>query len=86
MKLKLKILRKVNLLIAVVALSVSFYHFFIENLELTNLAFLLFAVMFFLIGIEGVMDKDKDKKIAWANIVAGGIFFILLTKELFTSF
>jgi hypothetical protein len=84
--LKLNILRKVNLLIAVVGLSVSFYHFFIENLELTNLSFLLFAVMYFLIGMEGVIDKDKDKKLAWTNIGAGGIIFLLLTRELFTSF
>ncbi|WP_456272535.1 hypothetical protein [Bacillus sp. AK031] len=84
--MKLKILRIVNLLVAVTALGASFYHFFIENLELTDFTFLLWGIMFFLFGIEGVIDNDKDKKLAWTNIGAAVILFILLTKELVTSF
>jgi hypothetical protein len=80
----LSIFGKINSIIAVVAIGASFYHFFIDSMELSmNIILSFLALMYLLFGIEGVKDKDRDKKPAYTYLVVALVLFSGLIMELF---
>jgi hypothetical protein len=80
----LSIFGKIISIIAVVAIGASFYHFFIDSMELSmNIILSFLALMYLLFGIEGVKGKDRDKKPAYTYLVVALVLFSGLIMELF---
>ncbi|MGG1685221.1 hypothetical protein [Pseudalkalibacillus sp. NRS-1564] len=76
-------LRKVNLLLAFVAIGMAFTHFFILPNAISSQVFISFLfVMFLLFGIEKIREEEQNKKIANTYIVTAVILFILLMTDL----
>ncbi len=77
------LLRKVNLLLAIVAIGMAFNHFFILPNAISSQVFISFLfVMFLLFGIEKIREEEQTKKIANTYIVTAVILFILLMTDL----
>ena len=79
-------LRKLNTIIAIVALSVSFYHFFIHPIDLSTVYIFAFLVfMFLLYGLEKVKEKGGDKKLGYGYMVTSLILLSGIIVEIFKS-
>ncbi|KGP92387.1 hypothetical protein N780_01755 [Pontibacillus chungwhensis BH030062] len=62
----MKILKKVNIILAIISLSLVIYHFFIEKIHAPDYAlFFYLSVVFLLNGIE--LTKEGNK--GWAGYV-----------------
>ncbi len=79
----MKVLRTVNLIIATGALSIVFYHLFIDSIDLSmNIITSFLVLMFLLSGIENVKEKDRDKKLGYGYIFTSLFLCSLLIIEL----
>ncbi|MCT2536219.1 hypothetical protein NC661_16730 [Aquibacillus koreensis] len=80
----MKLLQKLNLIIAIGVSITGFYHFFIDSIDLSmNIISSFLALMFLLFGIEKVKEKDGDKKLGYAYLIVAVVFF---TELLFVYF
>ncbi|TMU87045.1 hypothetical protein FGG79_02585 [Bacillus sp. BHET2] len=83
----IKVLRRVNIVIGLVALTIGFYHFFIENIDFSMDRILLFlALMYALFGLEGVKGDEKNKVLAYTYLLVAVVIFSGLIIEFFKSF
>ncbi|WP_430786956.1 hypothetical protein VBD025_15180 [Virgibacillus flavescens] len=78
----MKVLRKLNFIIAIGVLSTMFYHYFIDRIDFSmNIISLFFALMLLLFGIEKVKEKDGDKKLGYTYLLVALVFFTGLIAE-----
>ncbi|WP_165995479.1 hypothetical protein [Bacillus sp. Cs-700] len=77
------LLRKVNLLLAIIAIGMAFSHFFIFPNAISSQVFISFLfVMFLLFGTEKIREEKQNKKIANTYTVTAVILFIVLMTDL----
>ncbi|WP_100013094.1 hypothetical protein [Lentibacillus sediminis] len=69
----MKILRTLNLILAILVVGIAFYHFFIENIHYSAMIFVFLPVMFLLFGIEKIYDKQQ--KMGYFYITTAAIMF-----------
>ncbi|UOQ45924.1 hypothetical protein MUN89_08390 [Halobacillus salinarum] len=80
----MKTLRKINIVIAIIGLSAGLYNWFIHGIDLSFNAITAFLiVMFFLFGMEYVLDKERKSKLGYGYIITSLILFSLLLIDLF---
>ncbi|MCR8849402.1 hypothetical protein NQ095_13350 [Rossellomorea sp. SC111] len=71
------VLKKVNVLLALLACGAGFYHFFIGNLDFSSNSILTcLALMFLLFGIEKMIENDKDRKPGFAYLAVALVMLI----------
>lgn len=79
----MKVLRKVNSIVAIGILIAMFYHFFIDSIDLSmSIIYPFTALIFLQTGIENVKEKDGDKKLGYAYLVIVLLSFTGLILEL----
>ncbi|KGP71033.1 hypothetical protein [Pontibacillus yanchengensis] len=79
----LKIVRVVNVIFALVALSLSFYHLVYNSISLpTNYINSFLAFMFLSFGIEDLLKQEKDKKPFNLYLLASIVLFAVLGAEM----
>ncbi|MFI8684499.1 hypothetical protein [Rossellomorea sp. NPDC077527] len=74
-------LKKVNIILAFVGMGACLYHFFIEHLDFSGTSILsCLALMFLLFGIDGIREKERDRKLGYAFLAAAMVMVIGLVK------
>ncbi|MBP1949370.1 hypothetical protein [Virgibacillus litoralis] len=81
----MKMLRRINLIMAISILCVVIYYFLIDRNEFSWIIFILFLTLFiFLRGLEYVMDNQK--KSGYSYIVVSFVMFLLVIKDYISNF
>ncbi len=81
----MKMLRRINLIMAISILCVVIYYFLIDRNEFSWIIFILFLILFiFLRGLEYVMDNQK--KSGYSYIVISFVMFLLVIKDYISNF
>ena len=76
------VLKKVNVLLALIACGAGFYHFFVGNIDFSSNSILsCLALMFLLFGIERIKGNERDRKPGYAYLAVALIMLIGLIKE-----
>jgi hypothetical protein len=79
---RLDVLKKVNMLLAFIAMGAGFYHFFSNHLDFSSNSILsCLAIMFLLFGIEKVKEKEGDQKLGYVYLAAALVMTLGLMKE-----
>ncbi|MCA0149918.1 hypothetical protein LCD52_14055 [Rossellomorea vietnamensis] len=74
-------MKKVNIILAFMGMGACFYHFFIDHLDFSSTSILTcLALMFLLIGVEGIREKERDRKLGFALLTVVLLMVIGLVK------
>ena len=71
------------MIFAIVAFGVCLYHFFINHIDSNiNYIFSFLAFMFLFLGIEDVLQREKEKKPFSLYLLAALLLFLVLGIDL----